>query len=57
MDALCRCGAGNSFDVQIVKIGRYIYFGHIRWVGSKMVHVGQTESSSCGTVTFWKNIS
>ncbi len=29
-----------------------IYFGHVRWVSSKMGHVGPKEGPFCGTVTF-----
>ncbi len=28
------------------------YFGHVRWVSSKMGHVGPIEAPFCGTVTF-----
>ncbi len=52
MDASCRCGTGRSFDAKIVKLGWYIYFGCVRWVSSKMEHVGPIEGPFCGTVTF-----
>ncbi len=51
MYASCLCGTGHSFDVKLSNFDG-IYFSHVRWASSKMVHVGPIESSFCGTVTF-----
>ncbi len=47
----CLRGTGCSFDAKIVKLG-CIYFVHVRWVSSKMGHVGPIKGPFCGTVTF-----
>ncbi len=34
-----------------------LHCGRVRWVSSKMGHVGPIEGPFCGTVTFGKNLS
>ncbi len=46
-----RCGTECSFDAKMSNLNG-IYFGHVRWVSSKIVHVGPIEGPFCGTVTF-----
>ncbi len=52
MYASCHCGTGLTFDVKIVKLGRYILWLCKMGEFKDMGHVGPIEDPFYGLVTF-----